>query len=963
MPDVQGGGHAVDVNELVSPRLSPKEIGTMMRPLEFDLQAAFAAMRDEMIDELHKSVERGDTPQDFIMRIDDMIGRKETEESLVEKDWPNARPVEELPPTEDVKVQELAPAGDGSRVFLVDDEAVLSLFDTDWAGGGNHEAKPYIPEGEIWVGAMIPEEERAQYTTHEATEETLMEQGQDYDSAHNVANLPEAVQRFEEIFSAALKVDLFPIRVMCAMSGLDVVIKESWANWAIGETRIMNGSLVIRIKKQTNKWSDYKKLGKAPAGWKNGDPVPEHMKPLEVEPVNPDQPEAAPGNKEFYGHDPDKFKDEFAEWLSIKYPDPVNGFPTKAEAKEFLDKKSVDSLLQYAEDHHYKAGWKPGGQGEQDLHPSAEPKEPGDKDDADQMALLSENEDAFGENEALYKNHLASWMVMYEIDGGNGKFDNPQEAKMFLDKMDGQEMTSFAASSGFNPGKANEPPKGKDTEEKKPPTLAVQAGLKEALGEFEKPEKLPTIESETDLGGTTGAKKIIFEHKAGGKYTGVMKGGASEAHAMEEHQANLLYTVMGVKVPAGHVYEKDGKKVMVNAWVDGAMKWDELTASEKSEAKKQLRSNFVADAFLGNWDVTGAAMDNVLWDMNAKQIVRIDNGGALRFRAQGAEKGDQFGPIVEELKTMRDPTKLAGKLVYSEVSDSEVQEQIKKIVANKQFILDACHDNDLAKIMAGRIKYLKGWTPAKTAKPAAPSAAKPAAPAAPPAHKMGVVVIKKPHGKVLGMDFPDVRDKHCKAFKSYQGSSNELNRILRSYEDPDAKNKAQIEALDDYYKDVPEWDVETQLGQPLYRGVGPKYLKKFFAGFGFPKFDIGFDELGKKTPAGKKTWEEAITDALTGATFYDQGYMGTSANFDKAHGFGGDSRIGHEGASVVFVVTGKARGVEAEAVGQGGFVNEQEILFQRGTGWNIKGVSFKKQKGDKGYIELRVTPKESLVHA
>jgi hypothetical protein len=64
----------MDGEELTSPRLSPGELAALMRPLELDLMAAYALMRDELIAELHAAARRGDTDEDFLRRVQDMIG-------------------------------------------------------------------------------------------------------------------------------------------------------------------------------------------------------------------------------------------------------------------------------------------------------------------------------------------------------------------------------------------------------------------------------------------------------------------------------------------------------------------------------------------------------------------------------------------------------------------------------------------------------------------------------------------------------------------------------------------------------------------------------------------------------------------------------------------------------------------------------------------------------------------------
>lgn len=72
----------------------------------------------------------------------------------------------------------------------------------------------------------------------------------------------------------------------------------------------------------------------------------------------------------------------------------------------------------------------------------------------------------------------------------------------------------------------------------------------------------------------------------------------------------------------------------------------------------QVKNGFIIDALIANWDMikakdlTAAMSGNVI--MSGGKVVRIDNGGALLFRARGVRKTpEDFGAEVKELDTMR----------------------------------------------------------------------------------------------------------------------------------------------------------------------------------------------------------------------------------------------------------------------------------------------------------------------
>lgn len=70
--------------------------------------------------------------------------------------------------------------------------------------------------------------------------------------------------------------------------------------------------------------------------------------------------------------------------------------------------------------------------------------------------------------------------------------------------------------------------------------------------------------------------------------------------------------------------------------------------------RKLAAETFALHAWLGNWDVVGMDFDNMMFDPVKKQLIHIDPGGALLYRAMGSPK-KEFPNHVGELETMRDP--------------------------------------------------------------------------------------------------------------------------------------------------------------------------------------------------------------------------------------------------------------------------------------------------------------------
>lgn len=194
-----------------------------------------------------------------------------------------------------------------------------------------------------------------------------------------------------------------------------------------------------------------------------------------------------------------------------------------------------------------------------------------------------------------------------------------------------------------------------------------------------------------NLGGSTGAQ-LVEDPATGKRY--VMKRGANPDHLLEEAHADAAYQALGVKVPSFKMYTKDGAPVKLAEYVPEARTLAEVLRSgnqhEIDQVVRQLGDNFVADALLGNWDVVGLSYDNILVD-KAGTAWRIDNGGSLRFRAQGArKKPEDFTEDVTELGTMRlkQINESAGR-VFSGVTDDDIARQIERLAGKKQDLLAA----------------------------------------------------------------------------------------------------------------------------------------------------------------------------------------------------------------------------------------------------------------------------------
>lgn len=236
-----------------------------------------------------------------------------------------------------------------------------------------------------------------------------------------------------------------------------------------------------------------------------------------------------------------------------------------------------------------------------------------------------------------------------------------------------------------------------------------------------------------DLSGST--RPILAKDPTTGKQWVVKspeQGGGGPEHLRNEAAADAIYRIAGVPVPGSAYVEQDGKHYKVAEFLEGAKtlgEW-ERTASpaEREAAYGKIREHFVMDALMGNWDVAGQSNDNIMV-MPDGTPVRVDNGGALDWRAMGSKKtASEWKATVDELKTLRDPSQAAGKTaqIFAGISQGEIHNQIAAILAKRDDLVMAVMSRkgkEVADVFAKRIAYLEKQLPAAMRKPT-PAASK-----------------------------------------------------------------------------------------------------------------------------------------------------------------------------------------------------------------------------------------------
>jgi len=149
-------------------------------------------------------------------------------------------------------------------------------------------------------------------------------------------------------------------------------------------------------------------------------------------------------------------------------------------------------------------------------------------------------------------------------------------------------------------------------------------------------------------------------------YTKLPKGTPDDKDRMEtEALASELYKLGGVESADVQMGTRNGQPVTLSRMIQSRMP---NSQADQDEALK----GYVVDAWLANWDAP--LNDNIKIDSNGN-AVRLDVGGSLDFRAQGARKGQAWGNTVGEIDSM----KKGGTYDYNKITDAAIKQQAKAL--------------------------------------------------------------------------------------------------------------------------------------------------------------------------------------------------------------------------------------------------------------------------------------------
>ena len=165
-----------------------------------------------------------------------------------------------------------------------------------------------------------------------------------------------------------------------------------------------------------------------------------------------------------------------------------------------------------------------------------------------------------------------------------------------------------------------------------------------------------------------------------------VKWSGSDVRSRIEALAGNLYALAGAPAPNIRIIDFNGQTAVMSDWIDDA----KAMTIVDMKAHPDVRENFVVDAWLANWDVIGLAADNIVLGPDGKAY-RIDAGGSLLFRAQGAPKA--FPPFVEEHQTLlnqgKNPNSAA---VFQGLTNEELLAGAAKVASVTDAQIDAAVD-------------------------------------------------------------------------------------------------------------------------------------------------------------------------------------------------------------------------------------------------------------------------------
>lgn len=203
-----------------------------------------------------------------------------------------------------------------------------------------------------------------------------------------------------------------------------------------------------------------------------------------------------------------------------------------------------------------------------------------------------------------------------------------------------------------------------------------------------------SLKTGSQKGSNPGGEFTVPEENGQTKYYVKFKTLENEDQIWNELLANAIYRTVGLSVP-------ETKVVRVNSVYGHASKIVPNSVDGTSQSQDWTKG-YLVDCLLANWDILSALDQNTVTVTQTGEVFRIDNGGALLYRARGERKSEKdLGETVNELS---DASSVSPKKM--EISEEDLEMQALSI---KEKLTDATIDRlvDNVRLKPQDREYLK----------------------------------------------------------------------------------------------------------------------------------------------------------------------------------------------------------------------------------------------------------------
>jgi len=145
--------------------------------------------------------------------------------------------------------------------------------------------------------------------------------------------------------------------------------------------------------------------------------------------------------------------------------------------------------------------------------------------------------------------------------------------------------------------------------------------------------------------------------------------------AKVEVATSELYKHMGITTANPYIKTVQGKQAVTSDWNPNLVKFrsakDIVDSATDPKRAHQLALMHHAAIITGNRDIIGLAYDNVYQHKDTGDLVSLDQGGSMHFRAQGDPK--PFEKDIADVHSFQNPTYSAGE-VFSKIAQSHLKD-------------------------------------------------------------------------------------------------------------------------------------------------------------------------------------------------------------------------------------------------------------------------------------------------